>query len=271
MKEKESAARRARRKRDEEQQLGLPVWQRKKMENTTQSFSSTQELSAEGAQATQSSFGEKGHTVHSSSKSLASEAKDEDGSPDHAKSKRRKHKKQQSMKERVAAKKAEAAATQQEERMKSKGERSVMVVVERVLVQGDSAAGTIPKVYLRVEGGNQKGAHSSKLTVSCSHSFSQSNGVPYMWGHRCRSCVSADGPRNDDVRDARQNNGDGQPRRRCARARGASHDSWLHPSVHQPVEAAQRDSDQLACVVRRSRWECCCTRVASAGRCRDTR
>ena len=199
MKEKESAARRARRKRDEEQQLALPVWQRKKMENTTQSFSSTQELSAEGAQATQSSFGEKGHSVHSSSKSLAGEAKDEDGSP------------------------------------------------------------------------SQKGAHSSKLTVSCSHSFSQSNSVPYMWGHRCRSCVSADGPRNDDVRDARQNNGDGQPRRRCARARGASHDSWLHPSVHQPVEAAQRDSDQLACVVRRSRWECCCTRVASAGRCRDTR
>ena len=30
------------------------------------------------------------------------------------------------------------------------------------------------------------GAHSSKLTVSCSHSFSQSNSVPYVWVIRRR-------------------------------------------------------------------------------------
>eukprot|EP01044_Picomonas_judraskeda_P012378 COSAG03_NODE_1768_length_3548_cov_20.584807_1_plen_196_part_00 len=28
------------------------------------------------------------------------------------------------------------------------------------------------------------GAHFSKLTASCSHSFSQSNSVPYIWGNR---------------------------------------------------------------------------------------
>ena len=35
------------------------------------------------------------------------------------------------------------------------------------------------------------GAHSSKLTVSCSHSFSQSNSVPYVCAHsRCQAANS---------------------------------------------------------------------------------
>eukprot|EP01044_Picomonas_judraskeda_P014830 COSAG03_NODE_2408_length_2799_cov_17.383704_2_plen_337_part_00 len=40
-----------------------------------------------------------------------------------------------------------------------------------------------------------RGAHSSKPTVSCSHSFSQSNSVPYVWMISCQYGRSAGGDR----------------------------------------------------------------------------
>eukprot|EP01043_Picozoa_sp_COSAG02_P024996 COSAG02_NODE_1387_length_12938_cov_24.292235_6_plen_1592_part_00 len=162
IKEKEASARRERRKREKEifkeEQQHLPVWKRKqRMETSTQSFGDTQETlnqtmsTLEGAQVTQS-VDEQASTT----KSFADEAGDEETPPGDSKKKRHRRKKQQSMKERVAAKKSKALAKENEERLKSKTDRSVMIIVERVLIQGDNAAGTIPKVHVRVEGGDKK-------------------------------------------------------------------------------------------------------------------
>ena len=174
MKEKEAAARRERKKLKEEafkeEQKNLPVWKRNKnqqMEHTTQSFGDTQATlgqtmaSLESGQVTQSALGETGMRT---TKTLASEA-DAGGNPGDgdegegdAKKQRKRKKKTAgpTLKQRVAAKKAKALAKEQEEKEASQHDRSVMIVVERVVTQGDNTAGTIPKVYIRIEGGNKK-------------------------------------------------------------------------------------------------------------------